>query len=523
MKYHLNKDSIKIVFIRPPCHLWPLLNESDNFLMPLSFPSLSAYLKREMQGVSVKIIDCLPLKIGYKSLQKMIADEKPDVVGVGDCLPYIYEGLKTLKLAKKINPDVITIVGGHFHSHMIDYSLNNHPEIDFIVRYEGEKYLKDLLEALRNGYDLSNVKSIAYRDNGKNIETELGTLIKNLDSLPIPDYDAMPVEKYAPFGKLFPKAITIQASRGCPMNCEYCSWSAQEGEHKLINGKTHLIPSRRTKSVDRVMEEIDILYKKFGIRYFFWVDGTWNYDTEWLDALCSEIIKKKYKLGWWAFVRADLLLEQEKQGVLEKMVYAGLKHILIGGERCTEADMKFIGKAGLNGLETYEVTHLLKKKYPGVFRQGTFITGIRTETKKSMAQLGAYVRKTAFDFVAFHPIMPYPGTPLWEKANKEGWIEVNDFSKYDMFHPIISSKDLSREEIASLNNKLHKDFVKKRPTGYLKGLFSRVKIRRTLHIWFLFTITRLLLRDMYLAFKGEKKLEGFAAINQLWKPKWYND
>lgn len=253
----LNQNHLKIIFVRPPCHLWPIINESDNFLMPLSFPSLSAYLKQEMQGVSVKVIDCLPLKIGYKSLRKILEDEKPDVVGVGESLPYIYEGLKVLKIAKELNPDVVTIAGGHFHSHMPQYSLGNYPELDFIVRYEGEKYLKDLLEALRNGGDISTVKSLAYRDNGRIEETEPGSLIENLDSLPMPDYDAMPIEKYAPFGKLWPKAITVQASRGCPMNCSYCSWSAQEGEHVRQDGKITLIPARRTKSVSRVMEEID--------------------------------------------------------------------------------------------------------------------------------------------------------------------------------------------------------------------------------------------------------------------------
>jgi len=339
-----NRDLIKIIFVRPPCHLWPIINESDNFLMPLSFPSLSAYLKQEMQGISVKVIDCLPLKIGYKSLRRILEDEKPDVVGVGDSLPYVYEGLKVLKIAKEINPDIVTIAGGHFHSHMPHYSLNNYPELDFIVRYEGEKYLKSLLETLRNGGDISTVNSLAYRSDGTVIATEPGKLIENLDSLPVPDYDAMPIEKYSPFGKLWPKAITIQSSRGCPMNCAYCSWSAQEGEHVRRNGKISLIPTRRTKSVGRVMEEIDLLYNKYGIRYLFWVDGTWNFDTAWLDSLCSEIIRKRYKLGWWAFLRTDLLLEQEKQGVLEKMVKAGLKHTLMGGERCSEEDMKFVGK-----------------------------------------------------------------------------------------------------------------------------------------------------------------------------------
>jgi len=518
----LNRDPLKIIFVRPPCHLWPIVNESDNFLMPLSFPSLSAYLKKEMQDISVKVIDCLPLKIGYKSLRKILEDEKPDVVGVGESLPYIYEGLKVLKIAKELNPEVVTIAGGHFHSHMPQYSLSNYPELDFIVRYEGEKYLSELLEVLRNGGDISAVKSLAYRDNGRIAETEPGSLIKDLDSLPMPDYDAMPIEKYAPFGKLWPKAITVQASRGCPMNCSYCSWSAQEGEHVIKDGKITLIPARRTKSVSRVMEEIDLLYNKYGIRYLFWVDGTWNFDTSWVDKLCTEIIRKNYDLGWWAFLRPDLLLEQEKQEVLKKMVRAGLKHTLMGGERSTEEEIRYIGKTGMKGSEVYEVTHLLKKKYPGVFRQATFVTGIRTDTKESMESLGEYTRKAALDFTSFHPMMPYPGTPLWEKADKEGWIEDYDFSKYDMFYPIMPSEKLSRAEIARLNNKLHQDFVRKRPFKYLKGMFSTITIRRKLHWWFLFSSARVLLRDLYLSLKGEKEFEGLASINKLWKPEWYD-
>ena len=59
------KDKIKVLFVRPPCHLWPIVNESDNFLLPLSFPCLGAYLKKHCINVEVKVIDCLPLKIGW--------------------------------------------------------------------------------------------------------------------------------------------------------------------------------------------------------------------------------------------------------------------------------------------------------------------------------------------------------------------------------------------------------------------------------------------------------------------------
>jgi len=518
----LNRDPLRILFVRPPSRLWPIINESDNFLMPLSFPSLSAYLKRELPGIDVRVVDCLPLQVGYGSLERLMREADPDVVCVGDSLPYVQEGMKVLELAKSIRPGIVTIAGGHFHSHMPEYSLGQYPQLDYVVRWEGERVLLELLQALRQGTDLSQVKSIAYRREGSIVATAPAPLVEDLDSLPMPDYDAMPIDRYSPFGKLWPRAATIQGSRGCPLDCRFCSWSAMEGEHRLDAGRLKLVPRLRRKSPARVLDEIDLLYNRYGIRYLFWVDGTWNFDTAWVDELASGILRRGYKLGWWAFLRADLLLEQEKQGVLENVVRAGLSHTLFGGERPERGELKLIGKTALRGDELMEASHLLERKYPSVFRQATFVTGIRSETRASMERLGRYARDSHLDFAAFHPIQPYPGTPLWEQANREGWIEDRDFSHYDMFHPIMPSEDLSREEIAHLTRKLYLDFIGKRPTAYLRGMLSRVPIRRRLHRWFLFSISRVILKDLYLSVKGEKQFEGFAATNKLWKPRWYD-
>ncbi|MBL7197195.1 MAG: cobalamin-dependent protein [Candidatus Omnitrophica bacterium] len=516
------KDKIKILFLRPPYHLWPIINESDNFLLPLAYPCLGAYLKQKMRGVEIKVIDCLPLRIGWKSLRRIIAEENPDVVGVGDKVCYMHEGIKALKMAKEVRPDVITIAGGHFHSHLPKYSLEHFPDLDYIVRFEGERTLHELLDALREGKNLSKVESISYRENGSVVMTPPRALVENLDDLPFPDYDLMPIKKYAPFGKLWPRAITIQGSRGCPYDCNFCSWSATEGEHKLVDGKEVLIPRLRQKSVTRVINEIDYLYKKYGVRYLFWVEGTWNYDHQWLDELCEEIIKKGYNLGWWAFVRADLMLEQEKKGILEKMVRAGFRHALIGGERAVDGELACIGKTEQRASYLKEVCWLLERKYPQVFRQSTLITGIRSENEESIKQLGKFSRDAHLDFAAFHPLEPWPGTPLWEEANQKGWIEERDFSNYDMFFPVMPSEHLSREKISQLTHKLYTDFVGKQPLRYIKGLFSIYPIRRRLHWWFLFSITRVLLRDLMLSMLGKKKFEGFAATNRLWKPKWYD-
>jgi anaerobic magnesium-protoporphyrin IX monomethyl ester cyclase len=518
------KESIKLMLVRPPGHLWPIINESDNYLMPLGLPALAAYLRREMKNIEIKIVDCLPEKIGWKSLAKIIEEYQPDVFGVGDMVIYVHEGTRALKLAKEIKPDVVNIAGGHFHSHMPDYSLTNFPYLDYIVRYEGEVTTTELLETLMDGGDLSQVKSISYRDGDKVVNTDFRQQIEDLDTLPLPAYDLMPIDKYSPFGLLWPRAITIQGSRGCPYNCNYCAWTAMEGQHeKDKNGNAKLVPSYRRRSAARVLEEIDFLYNNYGIRYLFWAEGTWNQDDDWLDELCTGIIERGYKLGWWAFVRADRLLEQEEIGLLPKMVRAGLRHVLMGGERSTDEELNEVGKNTLKADALIKASHLLKRKYPQVFRQTTFLTGIRSETPAALEALGRYSRSAKLDFAAYHPITPFPGTALYYEAVENDWIEEKDFAKFDMFFPVMSSETMSREEISHHTQNLYQHFVIKQPLAYLAGMFSPHKIRRRLKWWFLFSIGRVIFNDLILSLRGKKQFEGFGAVSKLWKPTWYDD
>jgi len=517
------KDRIKVLFVRPPGRMWPIINESDNFLLPLGFPCLAAYLRERGIGYQAKILDCFPIKMGWETLKKTFEEERPDVLGIGDMVVYMPDGIKAAALMKEIKPDTLVVAGGHFHSHMPQHSFEHYPQIDVIVRWEGEVAFLKLLEALRNGGNLHEVGSLAFRENGNIVQTKPEPLIEPLDELPVPAYDLVPIDLYSPFGKLWPRAITVQLGRGCSYNCNFCSWSAQEGEHVMHEGgDIELIPRYRHKSVERMLDELDMLYNSFGVRYLFWVDGTWNLKHELMAELSEGIIKRGYKLGWWAFVRPDLLVEQEKLGILDKMVKAGLRHVLLGGERPEDSELAQIGKTEAKGSYLYEACKVLRGKYPQVFRQSTFITGIRSETPESMKRLGVFSRKVNLDFAAFHPFMPYPGTPIWHEAVKNDWIEEMDFSKFDMFYPVMPSETMTREEIAKWTEKLYMDFIGKRPWRYLLRLFSPHAIRRRLHWWFLYSNLRVILVDLWNSIRGVSSFKGFAATSALWEPKWYN-
>jgi anaerobic magnesium-protoporphyrin IX monomethyl ester cyclase len=514
---------VRVLLLRPPAYLWPIINESDNFLLPLGLPCIAAYLREKLPWVEVEILDCCPEKIGWNKLKTILAAKKPDVLGVGDMICYAHEGMRAIRMAKELNPDVVTVAGGHFHSPMTEYSLSNYPHLDYIIRWEGEEAFRQLLDALHNGTPISDVGNLAYREGDEVLHTAPLPLIRPLDDLPIPAYDLTSLHKYSPFGLLWPKAATIQGNRGCPYHCKFCSWASLEGEHAInAEGVEVNRPTFRTKSVARILEEIDLLYNKYGIRYLFWVEGTWNADTQIMDGVAEGILQRGYKLGWWAFARSDKLLEQERAGVLEKMVRAGFSHVLLGGERNEDEDLAQIGKTDSSFDVTYKTCRLLEEKYPTVFRQATFVTGIPNDDEQRLKNLGKYVRTLHLDFAAFHPLMPYPGTELWAQYKDSDLIETTDFSKYDMFQPVMRTHHISREQVAKMTEKITLQFILRQPHRYLAGMFSRHRIRRRLHWWFLLSMGRVVLLDLWRAILGRQSFSGFAAASKLWEPRWYN-
>jgi len=517
----VGKEKIRIIYIRSPYWYWPLFNESDNALPPLSLPALAGYIREKMPNTEQKIVDCMVEKIGHKTLRRIVSEYRPDVVCIGEMICHHEEGLKTVRMAKEVNPNCITVGGGTFFSHMVDYAMEKCPELDLIVRYEGEETFRELLEYLMAGQDLAGVLGIAYRDGDKVVKTHPRPLIKDLNDLPSPAYDMIPVTKYAPAGLAFKRAITVQGNRGCPFACDFCSWTAMESEHKMDeNGKITFKPGIRLKDPLRVADEVGLLYEKYGIRYLFWVEGTWNYSVEWLDTFCSELIRRKYKdLGWWAFFRPDMGLIQEKKGVLEKMVRAGLRHLLMGAERGDQSELEGLGKRNTRVDAFREVNILFEKKYPEVFRQCTFIAGMHDDTPEKLEKLHQYTLTVPFDFGAIHPYMPYPGTPGFEKYAH--LIEERDYTKWDMLYPVMRTETMTRKEVADWCNHIQQDFVLQRKARFVKGMLSPHLMRRRMHWWFLYNFSRLAARDMTASVLGKKKFKGMAGIQDFLKPSFY--
>lgn len=517
------KKRIKVLFVRPPHHYWPIINQSDNFLIPLNYPTLAAWIRDKCDFVDVEILDCCVEQIGYSSLVGEILRRRPDVVGIGEKVVYCHDAMRAFEVVKETLPDCVTVAGGHIFTHEPEWSLRECSAIDYVLRFEGEIAFQEFLEKARAGGKAEDCRSLCWLEDDEMKWTQLAPAVKDLDELPPPAFDLMPVRKYSPFGLLWPRAATIQRGRGCVDTCSFCSWIAMENKHELdASGVPSSESWYRSKSVEKVLEEIDILYHQHGVRYLFWVDATWNVNDAWLNEFCDEIIRRKYDLGWWAFTRYDLLPRQHKNGTLRKMVDAGLRHVLVGVERVQNDGLGWLNKHRYGEDKAITTFHMLRDHYPEVFRQGTFISGIRTDTAEDIQGLLHHAHECDLDFAAFHPCTPFPGTPLYQEAKSKGWIEEPHFSNYDMFYPVMATEHLSREEVAHWTTWCQQNFVQRKPWRYATRMFSPHDVRRRLHWWFFFAIGRVMMQQAVNHVAGSEKFQGFAGVNKLWKPAWYD-
>ena len=508
---------MRVLLVHPPRGYWPYVSEGDNYLVQQALPALAAVARAA--GHEVRAIDCLPLKMGWRSLFEEIKAYKPDVIGCGENHAlYTNEALKFFKMCREAAPEAKTIAGGgHFSNMSHRYAAQS--DIDAICIGEGEVTFEALLNAFaENDPDLSGVDGIAFGEGDEVVTTTPRKLVKDLDTLPLPAYDLLPMHLYGRSRYLFsPSGATMHHSRGCTSKCSFCAWWTTMADRTIDeNGKTILSPRWRTKSVDRVMEEMELLYYRYGKRGFVWVDESWNIDPRFNLGFAEAMIESGMKTKWMTFMRADCVVRDEEKGILAAQVEAGMRHILIGVERAEDDTLKGLDKRFYTGGVAERAIRIFKEKYPEVFIQATFIVGVKHETRDTLKLQVDMAKKIDVDFPAFHPITPVPGTPIFDDAIANGHITEEDFDNFDWMSPVLDSDYLNRDEIAQELHRMNKQFVN--PKWMLKGLMSKESYKRDMYIWFTMVSAKM-------AFDVTKKrLNPFKVehYQQLVKPPWYN-
>jgi anaerobic magnesium-protoporphyrin IX monomethyl ester cyclase len=513
---------LRLLFVRPPKYLWPYMNEQDNYLLPQAIVYLGAEARRA--GHQVTLLDCMPLKMGWKSLESAIRKLQPDLVLCGDSETlYAHESGRVFALAKSVNESIVTVAGGVHFSHAAQNAFSKYP-IDAIIKGEGEITLIELLRALETGTSLEKVAGLILPTaDGRLHDTGNRPLIEDLDTLPFPAYDLLPMDKYGTARYLFsPGGVTIHHSRGCINGCRYCACWLQMAQRKEGADGEKLLPRWRTRSVIPVVDEMEILARKYDKTCQVFVDDTWNADPRWCDEFADQLLRRGLGVNWFAFMRADFLDRDEKSGLFEKLIASGLAHICVGLERSDGLELQDLGKLNIEVDRVNALVPRLRRKFPSLFLQTTFIVGLRQDTPESLDRLSQYVEKLDPDYPAFHPITPVPGTSLWTEANEKGWLEITDFSKYDWMTPVMGTETMSRGALEYKLWEMNKRYMN--PVRVLRGILSPHTYRRRMYLWWLQVSLRAswdYVLDRILPSRSVRRKASLSDYIGMIRPDWY--
>lgn len=505
---------MEVCLVRTPRYVWPFNSGTSAFWQPLGLACLAAAVRARLRGVNVRIIDCPAAGIGWRSLAAMLAELRPDVLGIGEETVSAAEGIRLARLVREILPGCTVVAGGPFFGFMAGDVLGREP-IDVIVRGEGEETFVQLLQALAGKADLGAVNGLAFVSDGRMIETPAREPVGDLDSLPVPAYDLLPMHRYGARSRNHPGLAAAEHGRGCAHRCSYCSlwrhWGRGTGQDAQ--------PCYRTKSAERSFDEIRMLVERFGRFTIGWVDATWNLDPEWSDRFCGLMLRHGLKAQHTAWMRADCVVRDEALGILEKQVRAGLVQAMIGVERVRPGQLAALDRAA-DGAETArKAFDIFRRRYPHVYTIGTMIYGVWEETEQSLRELIDFEHTSGMDYGFYIPLTPNPGTPLWDEVKGNGRLATRDFRAFNFHTPVLHTRDFRAEALHGIYRRITMRPSLARLRHHLRVLTSPGARKRRVHRALFRHGARIVWRSLL---HGLRKGDGTPAVYSI-KPDWYDD
>ena len=406
-----------IVLINPPFARYGGVRGHGGKSAPLNLAYLAAIVRRERSDIKVSIIDAEGLDMRLDELCRQVAERKPDLIGITCPTPAFYIIQELCLALKEQQPDATLILGGPHPTALPEQSLVE-TQSDVVVIGEGELTFLELVENLITGKALDDVAGLAFIKDGKFIQTTGRELITDLDMLPFPAKDLLPLEQYylPPTKRIREgKATNMLTSRGCPYPCTFCNARAFWGK------KT------RIRSIPNVLDEIQECVEVYELTEFSFHDELFTLRKDRVMEMCQGILDRKLDISWTCMARSGSVNPK----LLAAMKKAGCGKIGFGFESGNQGMLEHMKKKESleNGLRSVRFC-----QETGIDVAGAFILGHPGETEETIKDTIRFAIELNVDSAAFFIAIPYPGTELYDMAIQNGYIR-KDFT-WDMFAPV---------------------------------------------------------------------------------------
>lgn len=400
-------------------------------------PSLGlGYLATAIRGRhEVAILDCIRENIPIEKLESVLESSRPDVVGL-QCYTFDLRFVtEALKAAKRVSRETVTVVGGPHPSAMPEDLFHRAgKDLDFAFVGEAETGLPMLLDGLRDGQaDYRAVPGLVWRDNGR-IRSKLPVFPEDLDALGMPAWDIIrpetyPESQHGAFYRQFPIAPVI-VTRGCPYPCTFCAG--------------HVVSGRkiRRRSAGHVLDEIQYLRRRFGIREFHVVDDNFTQDRDYAKSLLRQL--KAASLGMsWAVpngVRMDTLDEE----LLGLMKDTGLYLISLGIESGSDRMLKLMRK-GTTKEGIRSSVRMIRRA--GIDMAGFFILGYPGETAATIRETIRFSAELPLKRANYFTYLPFPGSESFRMLQAGGRLGEVDWTRFYFMNAAYVPDGLTRKAL----------------------------------------------------------------------------
>lgn len=392
--------SLEILLVVPPHRAKQdiLLGEFELSTIPLGLTYIAAVLKSH--GFSSAILDTSFPGMKPERLEEKLTHFEPDIVGITSMTSNYPGAVRAAKMVKLWNPECIVVLGGIPATFMHREVLSTVPEIDVVVRYEGEYAMSELSNAIDKNTSLEEVKGISFKKEGRLVSTPFRGRIENLDELPYPAHDLLEPSPDEYVGRYGARNFPVITTRGCPFGCVYCSTMAFHGR------------KYRTRSVANVIGELEYLIEKFNANSISFVDDNFTMQKERVFKLCEEMKRRNLSMDWGCSARVDQVSEE----LLYVMKGAGCKDIFFGIESASQRVLDIVRK-GFNVQQAKDAVKTAEKL--GIRTHCSFIIGLPGESRRSLNKMLAFIEETKPSGRVLPNVMEVlPGTELSERKEE---------------------------------------------------------------------------------------------------------
>ncbi len=421
---------------------WPHIKDhSEGNYMPFPFFLAYAVSLLEENRFNVRIVDAIAEDISEDDFFGELSRERVDILVAETSVPSFYHDLRFLRKISELGITVV-LCGPNAMIYSQDF-LEKNNFIDFVLFGEYELTLLCLVKALQQErQNLRDIDGLIWRDNKGHVLKNKPRDLLDINSLPWPHRESLPMDKYwdLPGDIPYPSAQMV-ASRGCPFGCSFCLWPQVMYKKK----------SYRPRDVKDVVDEMEYLIKEQGFKSIYFDDDTFNIGRERMVAICKEIKERGLQSTPWAIMaRADLMDEE----LLCLMKQAGLQAVKYGVESVSK---DLLNNCSKNYDFNKSLKMILKTKELGIKCHLTFVFGVDGETKDSIERTIKYSIKLEPDSVQFSVLTPFPGTNLYSDLEKEGRILTKDWSLYDGHNSCVFKPErVSPEQILEAKRRAYK-------------------------------------------------------------------